>query len=501
MTWATTSLTGAIMMVWIAGYLKLSVSQAVLGYALMVPTIGVGSVIGAYRFRDTARTLMRWQRLRGETSAAPGTWDAAVRAMPRGIATAYVGGLIGCVAAAAAMVAVWHEPAYVGPALWAALATGGGAALVICVFGAELVVRPLVADVVRYLPPDYVPATGLKLRTKALAPLPVVALFGALTVGAFVSGRTSGSLRLVIAIGIALATIVVATIVFLVVTRSALDPLDELVAGTERVREGDLTTPVPILTSDDFGLLTVSFNRMLEGLRERESLREHNVELATKLHESLVRVVAAGDAERRRVERDLHDGAQQHLVLISLKLGALERAVATDQEQAIKLVEEVRADLQAALVELRDLARGIYPSLLESDGLRGAVQEAAQRAAVPANVDCDGIRRYAPELETAVYFCCSEALQNAAKHAGDGAGVTVSIAERDQSLEFEISDDGRGFDPASVSPNSGLQNIADRIGALGGTVRIRSAPGEGTTITGSVTLAGETDAAATRRSL
>jgi signal transduction histidine kinase len=253
---------------------------------------------------------------------------------------------------------------------------------------------------------------------------------------------------------------------------------------------------VPLVTADDLGELAQSFNEMLAGLRERESLREHNVALVEnlrrhtdELRESRARIVAAADAERRRVERDLHDGAQQHLVLLNLKLSVLRRVVGEDPDAAA-LVDELRGDLGHALRELRDLAHGIYPALLENEGLPGALRQAVERAGIPASLSCDGASRYRPELEAAVYFCCLEALQNAAKHAGDGARATVRLAERDGALVFEVADDGRGFVNADVSADSaGLQNMADRIGALGGSVRVESAPGEGTMVTGAIRLA------------
>jgi signal transduction histidine kinase len=179
------------------------------------------------------------------------------------------------------------------------------------------------------------------------------------------------------------------------------------------------------------------------------------------------------------VERDLHDGAQQQLVLARLKLARLSRDPSRQE-----LVGELERDLDRALGELRDLAHGLYPQVLESDGLPGALGEAARNAAIPTTFDCDGAGRYRPQLEAAVYFCCLEALQNAAKHAGEGARATVRLLERDRRLEFEVSDDGVGFEQAP--PGHGLQNIADRIGALGGEVRIRSRPGNGTSVAGMV---------------
>jgi signal transduction histidine kinase len=138
------------------------------------------------------------------------------------------------------------------------------------------------------------------------------------------------------------------------------------------------------------------------------------------------------------------------------------------------------------LAELRDLAHGLYPPVLESDGLRGALGEAVARSAIPATLDCDGTGRYRPELEAAVYFCCLEALQNAAKYAGEGAHAKVRIAEHHQTLEFEVSDNGGGFDTPSSPAGRGLQNMIDRTGALGGELLVESRPGVGTRIKGTV---------------
>jgi signal transduction histidine kinase len=156
----------------------------------------------------------------------------------------------------------------------------------------------------------------------------------------------------------------------------------------------------------------------------------------------------------------------------------------TNPAGAHEINADLRADLQRALTELRALAHGIYPALLQSEGLPGALREAVARVAIPAQLDCDGTRRYPAELEAAVYFCCLEALQNAAKHAGDDAHATVRLKPHDGMLEFEISDNGRGFDTTAATHGAGVQNMTDRIGALGGTLQIESTPGQGTKVAG-----------------
>jgi signal transduction histidine kinase len=266
---------------------------------------------------------------------------------------------------------------------------------------------------------------------------------------------------------------------------AALTPIDDLVAGTREVAAGNLAARVPVTSTDEFADLVVSFNEMVEGLREREALRGHNAELVEELQASRARIVAASNEARRQVERDLHDGAQQNLVLLNLKLGQVERAVA-DDPAARSLVVDTRAELERALAELRDLAHGIYPQVLTSDGLSAALAEAAAGAPVLTDLDSDGTGRYPAELEAAVYFCCLEALQNAAKHAGEGTRATIRLSEQDGTLRFEVADNGCGFDVVSTNGSAGLQNMADRIGALGGELQVTSTLGHGTRVTGRV---------------
>ena len=149
---------------------------------------------------------------------------------------------------------------------------------------------------------------------------------------------------------------------------------------------------------------------------------------------------------------------------------------------------QLRGAVQDALDDLRDLARGIYPPLLADKGLAVALDTQARKAAVPTTVDADGVGRYPQDVEAAVYFCALEAMQNVAKYA-EATGVVVRLAERDGSLVFEIEDDGRGFDPAGTGYGTGLQGMADRLDAIGGSLDVLSAPERGTLIRGSITLA------------
>jgi signal transduction histidine kinase len=272
------------------------------------------------------------------------------------------------------------------------------------------------------------------------------------------------------------------------ITLSVLGPVRELILGARSVGAGNLEVQVPVTSTDDLGELAESFNEMVAGLRERMALRDANAALVEELRASQARIVAAADAARRQVERDLHDGAQQQLVLLGLKLGLARRMLDGDPSGMAALHDELRSDLDRAVKQLRDLGHGIYPVSLENDGLPEALGEAAGRAAIPTNVDCDGVSRYSRGLEAAIYFCCLEALQNAAKHAGERAQATVRLREADGMVKFEIADDGVGFELSRTRGSAGLQNMSDRIGALGGTLEIDSTPGSGTTIRGTAPI-------------
>jgi len=217
-----------------------------------------------------------------------------------------------------------------------------------------------------------------------------------------------------------------------------------------------------------------------------------------ELQASRQRLVAAQDEERRRLERNLHDGAQQQLVALAVKV-RLARALSTkDAGKADAMLAQVEEDASQALQDLRDLARGIYPPLLAESGLSVALAAQARRAALPLRIDADGIGRYSQEVEAAVYFCVLEALQNVAKYAQAGT-VTLRVREREGRLSFEVVDDGTGFDLATRRLGMGLQGMSDRLSALGGELSVRSAVGQGTTVLGSIPVPGDAAPAVAER--
>ncbi len=208
---------------------------------------------------------------------------------------------------------------------------------------------------------------------------------------------------------------------------------------------------------------------------------------AEELRASRTRIVAAADAERRRVERDLHDGAQQHLVALAVNVRLVRDLVAEDPSAAAEALDEIALEVKATVQELRDLAHGIYPPLLMDNGLPEALRAVAARSPLAVETSFDGIGRFAPGIEAAIYFCCLEALQNVAKHAPE-ATVRLRVWEEEGGLLFAVSDDGPGFDATAAQSGHGFMNMSDRLGAIGGSVRWESAPGQGATVRGSVPL-------------
>jgi signal transduction histidine kinase len=202
-----------------------------------------------------------------------------------------------------------------------------------------------------------------------------------------------------------------------------------------------------------------------------------------ELQASRLRIVSAADAERRRIERDLHDGAQQHLLALAVTIG-LVREMITDGEptgEITALLDQLRADVRLTILQVRELAQGVYPALLMDSGLEPALRTAAGRSPLVVHVEASGVRRYPPDLEAALYFCTLEALQNAAKHAS-GADVTVRVDDLGDRVRISVADTGPGFDVTTPAAGMGRTTMADRVGALGGTVRWDSTPGSGTTV-------------------
>jgi signal transduction histidine kinase len=210
---------------------------------------------------------------------------------------------------------------------------------------------------------------------------------------------------------------------------------------------------------------------------------------ADELRASRQRIVAAQDQERRRIERDLHDGAQQHLVAMAVNLQIIQDLIEADPREAGLLVSEVRSEVAEALGTLRDLARGIYPPALADHGLRAALEGHIAKTIPIAHLESAAAAdwRYAPDVEAAAYFCVLEALQNCAKHAPQ-TSVHVRLGAEAEWLTFEVTDEGPGFEPAHIRSGTGLQGMTDRLAAVGGSLAIRSSTGHGTTVAGKLPI-------------
>jgi signal transduction histidine kinase len=275
---------------------------------------------------------------------------------------------------------------------------------------------------------------------------------------------------------------------------------DTVLRVAPMTHSGELLGLIVCERATDAAPFTDEEERVLTELARQVALALHNTRLDTALAASLddlrianeqlrasrARIVATADQSRRRIERDLHDGAQQRLVALAVKLGLARQLLEKDPSKVGPMLEDLRGETQATLTELRELAHGIYPPLLMDRGLAEALTAAANRSVLPTEVKAD-VGRYPPEVEAAVYFCCLEAVQNAGKHAGEGSRITVTVSEEEGELFFDVFDDGAGFDlQTDAILGHGFVNMADRLGAIGGTLDVESKLGEGTHVKGRI---------------
>ena len=197
-------------------------------------------------------------------------------------------------------------------------------------------------------------------------------------------------------------------------------------------------------------------------------------------------MAGAADEERRRIEQDLHDGAQQGLVALRINLALLAELAVEDPQSIAPALAEAGERIDKALDHIRSLAKGIYPPVLRDLGLAYALGAVVRDLPLEVDMRSNLKRRFATDVETAVYFCCVEALQNVAKHCGGSARVDMHASEEPSGLRFTIADDGPGFDPALITTTRGLTGMRDRLEAIGGELTVSSARGAGTTVTGRV---------------
>jgi signal transduction histidine kinase len=275
-------------------------------------------------------------------------------------------------------------------------------------------------------------------------------------------------------------------------TRGRSTSVAESIAGGRQVTAiGDESGPTAMLVHDlelgeDEEMLEAVCSLSLSALRHQR-LRSWLAVSLGELEESRKRIVRAADLERSRIERNLHDGAQQRLIMLRIKLSLALELLATDAEAGRAAVAELGDHIDIAMEELRAIAHGVYPALLTDRGLVDALTSVASAASKPVHLRTDAVTRQAPEIETAVYFTCMEALQNAVKHAPGASGIWLTLRQGKE-LRFEVRDDGPGFTPSDSDKNGGLRNMRDRVEAIGGRLTIDTAPGHGTRVIGVVPI-------------
>jgi signal transduction histidine kinase len=471
------------------------VARCVLAYEIALGVVGgPGSLLLARRLAPAA---YRWTAGQRSTADAPAAWAAAVSGLPRWIVVTGVWYALCCLAPTVYVGTVMHFRWY-GYLIYL---IGLGMLILVCLalvyLFTEQAFRPMVREIAGHLPRDCeVPRGVMTLSVKALVLIPAINFFSAVVVGLVGKGNLDPELYLGHVVALALAMSLTLSLgLTLLFRNSLLRRVEELAGAMRSVDDGDLDVYVAPLAGDELDDMGASFNDMVRGLGEREALREHNAQLvvdllqqAAELRSSRARIVAASDSARRNVERDLHDGAQQRLLLLGLKLAMARRNVQDDPVVTAAQLADLQQELDCAVRELRDLAHGIYPAVLENEGLPAALRDAVGRAAITSELNCDTTARYPGDIEAAVYFCCLEALQNAAKHAGSDATAHLRLSDSDGQLTFCVRDNGPGFDPTIAARSGGLQNMSDRIGALGGNLNITSTAAHGTTVTGTIAL-------------
>ncbi len=226
--------------------------------------------------------------------------------------------------------------------------------------------------------------------------------------------------------------------------------------------------------------------KLVRDLAGQAGLVLRNVRLIEELRASRRRIVTAQDERAKALERNIHDGAQQQLVALGVQLGLAQRRASKEAPAMAELLNSLRTQATEALENLRDLARGIYPPLLADKGLGAALESQVRKSAVPTTLDAESLGRYSQAVESAVYFCVLEALNNVAKYA-NATRASVRLHATDDALTFEVRDDGIGFRTEAAGFGTGLQGMADRLEAIDGRLEVTSAPGRGTTVSGLIT--------------
>lgn len=419
------------------------------------------------------RPIVRF--LRGEEVDPREVWHAAVRRVPRVSATctaAYCfAGNIPC------LIEVGRSRDftlgdYVSGWLVASIITSAAGFFFVLIW--EVAFRPVLRELQPLLPPEFAPGRSwLTLsRRSALASASAMAY-----TGAAVSSLVSATADREVALGIAvLATIGSAVsfggIITGLVSHSIFMRVSELTLALDRIGRREHSIRVAVRAGDELDEAAMSLNRMAERIEADEDA----------VRASRARLASIADGERQRMERDLRRRVMVRLQRVADEVGQVEEQLA-QRSELHRLCGTVRATVAAAEEEIQRLSAGVYPAELTASGLEAALAATAARTAIPTELRAAGVGRFDHTRESSVYFCCNEALQNAAKHAGAGATAEVRLSRDDARIYFEVADDGHGFDLGGRG--RGLENMRDRIRAVGGDVTIVSAAdGHGTSVSG-----------------
>lgn len=413
--------------------------------------------------------------LRGEPVDPAAVWHAAVRMPPRvsaGCTAAY------CIAGNVPTVLMVGQSRdfglsdYIGGWLVASLITSAAGFFFVLIW--EVAFRPVLRDVQPLLAPDFEPGSSwLTLgRRSALASASAMAYTGA-AVSSLVAAPRDNDVALAVAVlGSIASALTFGGAITALVSHSIFMRVAELNTALEQIGEREYGVRVAVRAGDELDEAAMSLNRMAERL-------EHN---DSALLASRARLASIADGERRRMERDLRQRVLVRLQRVSDGISEVETDL-LEHDDLHRLCRRVRGSVAAAEAEIHRLARGVYPAELTVSGLEAALSATAERIALPTVVQAADVGRFDAARESSVYFCCTEALQNAAKHAGPGSTASVRLSRTERRLDFEVADTGRGF--YTDGAGRGLQNMRDRIRAVGGDLTIVSAPdGRGTTVSG-----------------
>jgi signal transduction histidine kinase len=264
-------------------------------------------------------------------------------------------------------------------------------------------------------------------------------------------------------------------------------PADSAQAVTEICDRGELVAAIvhDRALAADPRLLTAATG-MAAVVLDNKRLTDEASTAALEIWRSRARMVAGAERERRRIERDLHDGAQQRLVALRIELELAEELVRRDPERGADRLHELEEGVDEALEEVRSLAHGVYPPVLADQGLVEGLRAASRQSPVRVDIDDEGVGRYAPEVESAVYFCVLEALQNVLKHAEGARRVMVRMDGKGGELRFSVRDDGAGAADGELVAGAGMTNMRDRIASVGGELQVSTVARVGTTVRGRI---------------